>query len=722
MYIGSRIIGLFSRGSYTFYFTDDGWVGTGIRFSCIDIEKNGSDSSSTINNLVNIEDERTRLRLFSNFKSTREFPFSSGRDEALNSLGRNVFENFVFIERKDAISLKFWSKLSKNKNFDKIADEIITSINVDWFTENELIFNEVGAKEIRLFSLDPFDEISLNRLSMDFRGQTVSVVRLWEPTGSEIHLEKLAYLREGLGPFHLVSTTIRKKDRAKVLMKLKKSQKQTTQANNMVDATRNEGSQIAEADLEFNDTDIYDVEMNVIFYGSDRKDVENRAIRGRSKLLELGYFMRETNSQLVPFTSSMLGSRPNYAFIEDGKHIDLYIPFKGRAPSRNFSESSRAMAVSRGSWDVEYIDLFSPKYANYSAVILGKMGSGKSVLLNTLVNCMLHDEKLKVMLVDVRGSFKRQVNRYRNNTYNFKLKEATGLNPFRIISNKEIAAEDKVEILKEFIKTLIKKDEEKTLDPELLSEVETCLKEYCLKEPGFPGVSDFVKEFPNFPRVKTLKRWATGGVFEHVFQGTTNPDPGAVITYYNFEEIFTAADTDISRAVIAAVKCDFNANLISKQRQEKLVFIADETPFFVKESFDFFKLTNKNVRKLNGSMVLAAQSSSDLVVNGDSSLIDNVDTKFLFSVDSKKSDYKELFNIDEDQYQMIANCEKIKDNNSAFVLKDPLGFRQCFLELTPKEYWEATSKADDVNKIESLKEHIPGLTDLECYKILEAGK
>ncbi len=60
----------------------------------------------------------------------------------------------------------------------------------------------------------------------------------------------------------------------------------------------------------------------------------------------------------------------------------------------------------------------------------------------------------------------------------------------------------------------------------------------------------------------------------------------------------TAQDRDTSLAVMSAVMSEFSHQLLEKEDHDKLIFIVDETPFFIQHSFETFKLLSKNVRKL----------------------------------------------------------------------------------------------------------------------------
>lgn len=724
----TRIIGLFSKKwndinlEVEFYFTADRKIGFGVKTGSIDAEKNENFNNRGISQLILSDSENIVTRIISNYSSTNELPLNgTARDAALREIGRFSYSNYVFFE-KQLSSLSLIKNIfnKEDENFERELDIFISEINFSWFEEKSLVIAPCTVEDYRFFSVNEMDDILIKESSFNYNGLYGSVIKLWEPLGVKVHPKTLPVLRQKLGPNHYVSTTFKKKNKAKLILALKRRQKQSELARTRTDAILNEGIQAAQEDMEIHNAEIYDIDMNVVFYSNSQAEVQKKAFEGKGILKELGIFGVEHSTSFRSFISTRLGSKPNYSFVESEADLDIYIPLCAFSPSKLYSQTKRSLAFHRLSGDIEYFDLYKEYEANsnFSAVIIGKMGRGKSVLLNSLIECKLMDENLKVMLVDVKGSFKRTVSRYSNKIYSLELDRPTGLNPFRICKM-NMDTNKKVELIKEFIKVLIKRPDEKYLESETTSLIEQCLKEYIESNPQSPGITDFVKKSSRIPRIEALKRWCVGGAFEMIFSGNVQGIDSPQITYFNFEEISTASDPEVSGAVISAILCEYYAKLNSKSVGEKLVFIVDETPFFIKESFDFFKLINKNIRKLNGSMILSAQSSSDLVVNNDRSLIDNVSTYFLFSVDGDKATYKELFKLGEEDYQRILSGETESGNFSTFMLKDSLGFRKCYLRLTSEEYWRSTSRAVDIEKLKSLKKYCDKFTDEDCYKILK---
>ena len=189
---------------------------------------------------------------------------------------------------------------------------------------------------------------------------------------------------------------------------------------------------------------------------------------------------------------------------------------------------------------------------------------------------------------------------------------------------------------------------------------------------------------------------------EHIFNSKEDILNNRLL-YFNFENISTASNSHIAKAIIAAIMAEFSFKLIKKEPNEKFIFIADETPFFIKTCFHTFSLLSKNVRKLNGSLILLAQNSKDLIYNNDTSLIDNSEFKILFSYDGEERKFKETFSLSNTEFQRLKNIRTVKGEFSQFLIKDSIGSRVGFLRLSRKEYILSNTEPDFLHKVQSLK-------------------
>ena len=354
----------------------------------------------------------------------------------------------------------------------------------------------------------------------------------------------------------------------------------------------------------------------------------------------------------------------------------------------------------RQDFSLDELNPFSWDYSNHTGVIIGKSGKGKSVFANLLTRSLFYDEKAYIFLVDVKGSHKKTVEKLNGKIYNIDIQNSSGLNPLKKLSS----SKESIEIAGNFIEKLLLENEE-----ESLSSVEkTLLEKSLMRFAEKTKENSRLKTLDNFynnmehPKKEKLSRWIKGSLNENIFKQSGDISKARIL-YFNFENISTASNSYIAKAIIAGLMAEFSFKLLDKQPNEKLIFISDETPFFIKSCFNTFSLLSKNVRKLNGSLILLAQNSNDLILNGDTSLIDNSEFKILFSHDGEEKRFKETFNLSSEEFQKVKNLKTVKEHFSQFLLKDSIGSKIGFLRLSKEEYILSNTEPEFLHKLKKLQ-------------------
>jgi hypothetical protein len=197
--------------------------------------------------------------------------------------------------------------------------------------------------------------------------------------------------------------------------------------------------------------------------------------------------------------------------------------------------------------------------------------------------------------------------------------------------------------------------------------------------------------------------------------------------YFNFERLQNAANEDFSQAVMAAVIATTNMEVLRagdarRGAKHKVVFFADETPFFIQRNGRFFKLTTANFRKFGHATILIAQSTQDFELTRDNAesdlgILHNSPIRFFYQVDGNPDDFAKRFSLTPNQVLEIQNLGRAKDYREVF-LQDELGGRVLRVAVTPEEYWRVTSSREDNEKISALQSAVPGLTLKEAIRCL----
>lgn len=473
-------------------------------------------------------------------------------------------------------------------------------------------------------------------------------------------------------------------------------------------------------EVAMNDEKLIEFEFSVILQA--QSDTELRALLEKTKniLKPIGEIYIETFGAKRVFSSLAPGGSKHHFLIEKASHIPFYLPIAGletpRLTQKNRAENS--LPIHRLNETLHYIDLFNPLYESYSVNIIGRPGTGKSVLTNLITQNLACDPDVRIILIDVGGSHSKNTENLGGEEFTLSTSIPSGLNPFSLIDPTEVNS-DSIRILAEFVLSLIKEEDELFIRKDIRAEIEESLTRYFNKRPIKPSLEDFYNSSKNLPRRDLLSRWVGSGVYGQCFQSTQiEPNHLPKLSYFNFKEIDQAIDQDFSQGGLGGILATFNLMVQKKKSNERFVFIADEVPVFIKRSFSFFELSISNIRKKGDAFITIAQRSEHLCPGGNTSIIDNSPTQFLFSQDGSEETFKDRMRLTNLDLKKIENLNRIPGQFSECFIRDSLGKRTLRIRLSQLEHWLFTSKKEDQLKIESLLREVPGLTRQEAISCL----
>lgn len=223
------------------------------------------------------------------------------------------------------------------------------------------------------------------------------------------------------------------------------------------------------------------------------------------------------------------------------------------------------------------------------------------------------------------------------------------------------------------------------------------------------------------PRKELFSRWVGNGVYGNAFApvNDSNLNLNKALTYFNFSKISQALDPDYAQGGLAAVMAQFNLEMLKKsEHKKKIVFIADETPFFIKKCFSFFNLSIANVRKEGHGFITVAQKSAHVVIDGDTGILDNSPNRIYFSLDGDEDSFISRNQLSKNSADKIKALRRQQGEFSECYLKDVHGERVLKIRLNSQEYWQYTSKDEDRRKFNELKAACPNLTLKEIVQCL----
>ncbi|MCB0349271.1 MAG: hypothetical protein KDD37_10580, partial [Bdellovibrionales bacterium] len=466
-------------------------------------------------------------------------------------------------------------------------------------------------------------------------------IRLNKVSVNETDLSYLARLKDLIPkPFKIVFSC-RKIKRELSETHLKRKSKINEVGEGRVAARRYHETEKILEDISLNGDELFEFEFVICLSRYDATDLIKDAESAIHILKPIGDFELETYGAFPTYVSTLVGNPMHVSLKETQSGLTSYLPIVTSGEARKNPEvKERSIGIHRSDDSLSYIDVFDDKYDNFSVIISGKSGSGKSVLTNLVTDALYNDSNIEIIKVDVGGSHSKETQLLGGTEYKLNLNEPSGINPFSYI-NSTASNEEITNILASFVSVLILEEGESFLSKETRALIEEAVSIYVQSRPSNPSLFDFCKKTSSFPRLNLLKRWTTG-VYSNAFKESDNSsNSNNRLTYYNFSEIFQANDPDFGQGGMAAVMAKFNFDMLTK-RDKKLVFIADETPFFIRKCFNFFKFSTANVRKFGGSFITVTQRMSDLVVNDDTGIIDNSNTRMIFSIDGSEEKFQKI--------------------------------------------------------------------------------
>ena len=683
-----------------YWISSSGFLGKSFEFKTLDLEIEQNLESLFDSFLKSLsQNVRVKFSLFQEF--SKNISFNTERSKALKARGFLISKGLIHFEHKQKISFKEALKkdfLEREEFLGQRLSEIYESLD-------ESFVNKMKMKPLKASSFkEPYQlqkPVSVTVCGLKTEDSHLGILKLKNSGNHPLSLKSLAVMLERIPKpfgFHI---SLEKLSQAHSEKTLKLKSREEAEGRDQVSYEKYQKAQRAISEVELSGEELFHYELHITLK-RPIEDILRRDMPLTFKALTgLGEWSVERFGAYPSLFALSPGDGLHYKLIEKSSVLKCFLPcFRFGSNLKNSSDTKGSLVYHRQDFSLDEIDPFSWDYSNHTGVIIGKSGRGKSVFANLLTKSLFHDEKAYIFLVDVKGSHKKTVQKLNGKIYNIDIENSSGLNPLKKINS----AKESIEIAGNFIETLLLESEEKDLSIIEKSMIERSLIEFAKKTEGkanLKNLDEFYK-YLEHPKKEKLSRFIKGSLNENLFKEGKDILNNRLL-YFNFENISTASNSYIAKAIIGAVMAEFSFKLLDKEPNEKLIFISDETPFFIKSCFNTFSLLSKNVRKLNGSLILLAQNSKDLILGQDTSLIDNSEFKVLFSYDGEEKRFKETFSLSDIEFQKLKNIRTVKGHYSQFLLKDSLGSKVGFLRLSKEEYILSNTEPEFLHKLKKLQ-------------------
>lgn len=698
-----------------FWITTDSKCGVLIRLFPVDSESSNADSVfEKIRCWATRQESSVLVRIIFKSEFKKSVALGSSRDEALSQIGHTSREVIVSLETHHSLNLlsRFAKFDTRNRTdpFEKIVT--CTKDLKSLGTEFEII------EETEIYDYFSADAKSwvVCESFVDTGAEYKACVRINRPSASEQSCKSLEKILKLLPKPFTYQASFRKVGKAETQFLLDRKIRQSKSGTSKIDEIKMTAMERISAKTSLEGDDLFNLEIVFVLVRTDLQQLKIDLLATKNLACTIGDAIIETFASLPALASTQVGSAQHITFLELGGNLPFYLPVSISGSSKSLPPAKSAFLFHRSDESIGSIELLSTKHQNANAVVIGSSGRGKSAFVGSLTKALMNDKGVKVIKVDVGGSHSKECELLGGIEHRITMASPSGMNPFFFLKKMK-ADENMRSILINFISVLVLEETETSLPKAVRIELDHFLQNYIQTMPPNPSLDGFHKMSSMFSRTKLLSRWCGSGVFAKAFASSTCEETNAPLRYYNFAEIFQAADPDYAQAGMAAVLAQFNFEMQSN-KDKRIVLICDETPFFIQKCFEFFKFSTANVRKFGASIILVVQMSKDLIVKGDSGVIENSYHRILMSLDGDQSEFRDRFRLSDEKMDTIKRLKTSPGEFSEFLYQAGDESFVGRLRLTANEYLQVTTSPADREKIQNLRNAVPGLTLKEVITCL----
>ena len=573
-----------------------------------------------------------------------------------------------------------------------------------------------------------------NDVGLTVGTEYVGILKLTDLSKYVLESNTLGLVLQGLDFPLKTILTVTKIDKLRMNFILNQKSQQEKTGRGLVSDEKYRESEESIRDLELLGNEYFNLEMHLILLEQDKKELLKRIETAQNRLMGLGEFYHEVVGAFQSYASTLAGSPPHFQhrerLIEKDTNLSCYLPLYFEGARESISHVERvsqgvdlsSLAYHRNDGSIDFFNIYDPNFTSYSSFVVGQPGRGKSVLVNQLIRALLYNDKTSIVVLDVKGSYKRQCEFLQGKHFEIDWNQSAFINPLQFLQNLRVLNDaNTIEIIYPLLQSLVLEKHQTELSSKEEHALKKLIKEYLLSKPQSPSIEDFAKFAGGF-KDEEFARWIQGGIYEHVFARglTDNSMPGTSSSsyssrseepvkfkYFNVQNIAQASNKTLSSVLMSAIMAEVMMQFLIKNVEDQFVFIVDEAPFFVQHCFESFKFLVKNIRKMNGSLFLVVQSSSDLVVNGKTDLISDIPNKIIFTRDGEGSDFQNLLHLTDEEMATIESLHTENRKYAKFLLKNQYGSRVGSIVLSPQEYWRSTTHPLDLGVLERVKTAFP---------------
>ena len=369
----------------------------------------------------------------------------------------------------------------------------------------------------------------------------------------------------------------------------------------------------------------------------------------------------------------------------------------------NYADLSLLFSVSTGDptnrhLSSEYLavletDQATPYYLNLHkqdvahTLILGATGSGKSFLLNFLIQSLQKYDP-QTYIFDLGASFENITRIFGGSYLNVgPADQAFTINPFSLAPQKA-----NLDFLYAFLKVLIEGNGKHELSGVEERSLYAAIERMYKLDPKTRTLSNLAAMIG--PLSEHLQRWTRAGQFGHVFDNADDTLTVRPFQTFNFDTSTIYPDV-LEPLLFYILHRSSSAIEAAQSAGQFKAFILDEAWMFIRNRTirDYVTKAEKTWRKKNAAMILATQSLHELASSEMLEIVcESCPTKiFLANPDIDVPLYRDSFHLNDTELELLAGLVPKRD----LLVKTPQGAKKLHLSVDSFAYWRATNTPKD---------------------------
>lgn len=369
-------------------------------------------------------------------------------------------------------------------------------------------------------------------------------------------------------------------------------------------------------------------------------------------------------------------------------------------------------------------DAYSPALGNYSSLVTGSSGAGKSFLYNAVLIQQLA-RPMRTFVIDVGRSYKKLTEALGGQYLEVDLSDQYRLNPFDIPDPTQEPSNQKIKSLLAVIESMVGEDEKTKLPKLTRALLEKSLIElYKAKREsgGIPTLSDLAKRLASSDEeslrtiAKMLYLWTGDRPYGRLLDGQGGLRADAEICTFDLQGLSSYPDL---QGVMILILTDFILGRIANEKERKARIIIDEAWELLKSeaAASFMELSVRTLRKMGAGsgITFITQGVEEIVASPiGAAILNNTSTKFVMLQRGDTDILRDTLKLNSRELALIQSLGQKKGEYSEGFMIEGEHRQIVRIYPTPLEYWLATSDAQDNLYLESLrKEGLPLLDAID---------